>query len=126
MTYKTEIIRHYLLNRIPSSLLNCSNLEIKVPYLQVESEKAQVVLFLAGRVVGHVLDDHLDRVDVGVDLVLVEEGGQKAEEGERRQHGHCVGLGKKGSLASVAILFNQPAAWHSQPINVAPKGTKQA
>ena len=55
-------------------------------YLEIKCEEAQVVLLFTRGVVRDILDDHLDCVDVGVDLVLVEEGGEETEKCETRQY----------------------------------------
>jgi len=58
--------------------------------LEIEGEEAQIVLLLAGGIVRHVLHHHLHCVDVRMHLVLVEEGGEEAEEGEGGEDGHGV------------------------------------
>ena len=44
------------------------NSEGMKPYLEVESEKPQIILLLASGIVWHVLHHHLHCVDIGVHL----------------------------------------------------------
>ena len=44
------------------------NSEGMKPYLEVESEKPQIILLLASSIVWHILHHHLHCVDIGVHL----------------------------------------------------------
>ena len=86
------MINSYLVQLIVGSLVFCCEVKeelLDVPIeqwieicLKIKCEEAQIILLLARCIVWHVLDHHLDRVDVRVHLVLIEECGEETQEGE--------------------------------------------